>query len=127
MCWKWIFSVKKIKKEEASVCASPEHHEGCCFHRIRSELLSSVLTIGGRVNDQKLLSFQRRHPVGHLGYLHKQGEGTVSGRTAGAACAPETPEEKGRASEQSSRDGASIWDGTGSRSQEPRLSSREPL
>lgn len=38
------------------------------------------LTVRGRVNDQKLLSFQRRHAVGHLGYLHERGEGTVRGQ-----------------------------------------------
>lgn len=40
------------------------------------ELASPGLTVGGCVNDQKLLLLQGGHSVSHLGHLHMQGKGT---------------------------------------------------
>ena len=53
------------------------------------------LTVGGRVDDQELLPFQRRHPGCHPGHLHTRGERTELAPAAGSGGAPWSPDRGG--------------------------------
>lgn len=89
------------RKKRRGTCLSPPGTPSRCgLHRAPREGLSSALTVSSRVNDQELLSLQRRHPMAHLGHLHGRGqEDRVGGRAVGTGrggvCAG-IPENEGR-------------------------------
>lgn len=122
VCWKWIFSVKE---KEERVCHNPRRCRVTRHPMLRGSP-SPGLTVSSRVNDQKLLFFQRGHSMRHPGHLHRD-KGTVSGHTAGVfVLESEWEAKKSHWREFPGNWGAFYLQPNGQRSQEPQLPPHPP-